>query len=403
MSTRAQVYVYGVIVAGLVFGALTWLDAHPLINSWIPLVVLSALATLSQLYKTVFTAEAGSDTTISLSPMMMFFSAGLILLPSSYFVLLVLIPHLVEWGKERYLKTRNLPVWYIQPFNIANHILNGLVAQKIYTALITSSLPGHSELVASLAASLAYALLNHAILGQALVFARGLTWKQTGLFTLWEFATDWMTLCMGVVLAILWQYDAALSILGLPALLLLKRAFSIPSLMREANEDSKTGLYNLRRFRELLDLEFKRAQRFNRPIAIIFADLDLLRNINNTYGHPAGDVVLIGISKIIKSSIREFDIPARFGGEEFIIALPETEIDQAKEVAERIRAQVEATEFHDKNTPQPIHATISLGIACYPRDAATSDDLIHMADQAVYQAKAQGRNRVVATSSAAPS
>jgi len=128
------------------------------------------------------------------------------------------------------------------------------------------------------------------------------------------------------------------------------------------------------------------------------ADLDLLRNVNNTFGHLAGDTVLTGIGRIIRETVREYDLPARFGGEEFCIVLLEAGRAEAQAFAERLRQAVQAADFEVATSPQPIHVTMSLGIACFPDDATTPTDLTHAADIAVYQAKLKGRNRVVCAS-----
>jgi diguanylate cyclase (GGDEF)-like protein len=124
-------------------------------------------------------------------------------------------------------------------------------------------------------------------------------------------------------------------------------------------------------------------------------DLDLLRKINNTYGHIAGDAVLRGVGDIFRAQVRTHDIPARFGGEEFAILLPETTPDQALELAERIRRAVEVRSFRSETSTQPLRATISLGVASFPRDAGDATQLVHRADLGVYRAKVLGRNRVV--------
>jgi diguanylate cyclase (GGDEF)-like protein/putative nucleotidyltransferase with HDIG domain len=129
------------------------------------------------------------------------------------------------------------------------------------------------------------------------------------------------------------------------------------------------------------------------------ADLDLLRDINNTYGHLAGDAVLQGIAEVFRSHLRHYDVPARFGGEEFAILLPETPPEQAFEIAERIRRTVAASAFDVETSSEPIRATVSIGIAAYPRDGSDTNELIHQADLAVYRAKLQGRNRVLDASS----
>ena len=141
--------------------------------------------------------------------------------------------------------------------------------------------------------------------------------------------------------------------------------------------------------------ELGRAQRFQRPMALIMADLDLLRDINNTYGHLAGDAVLRGISEVFRQQLRHYDVPARFGGEEFSILLPETPPEQAFEIADRIRRSVAARLFEVETSSEPIRATISMGVAAFPRDGQDANELVHQADLAVYRAKLQGRNRVL--------
>jgi diguanylate cyclase (GGDEF)-like protein/putative nucleotidyltransferase with HDIG domain len=129
------------------------------------------------------------------------------------------------------------------------------------------------------------------------------------------------------------------------------------------------------------------------------ADLDLLRDINNTYGHLAGDAVLQGLAEVFRSHLRHYDVPARFGGEEFAILLPETAPEQAFEIAERIRKAVAERAFDVETSSEPIRATVSIGVAAYPRDGVDTNELIHQADLAVYRAKLQGRNRVLDASS----
>src|SRR6188472_566274 len=137
----------------------------------------------------------------------------------------------------------------------------------------------------------------------------------------------------------------------------------------------------------------------DRPMSIIMADLDLLRDINNSYGHLAGDAVLQGIAEVFRKQLRHYDVPARFGGEEFAILLPETPPEQALEIAERIRRAVADRRFEVETSSEPIRATVSIGVAGYPRDGSDANELIHQADLAVYRAKLQGRNRVLDASS----
>src|SRR5438874_11127847 len=134
-------------------------------------------------------------------------------------------------------------------------------------------------------------------------------------------------------------------------------------------------------------------------MSLIMADLDLLRDINNSYGHLAGDAVLKGIAEVFRAQLRHYDVPARFGGEEFSILLPETPPEQALEIAERIRRAVAEHPFDVETSSEPLRVTVSIGVAGFPKDATDANELIHQADLAVYRAKLQGRNRVLGASS----
>src|SRR5438045_1468325 len=129
------------------------------------------------------------------------------------------------------------------------------------------------------------------------------------------------------------------------------------------------------------------------------AYLDLPRYINNSYGHLAGDAVLKGIAEVFRAQLRHYDVPARFGGEEFSILLPETPPEQALEIAERIRRAVAERAFDVETSSEPIRVTVSIGVAGFPKDATDANELIHQADLAVYRAKLQGRNRILGASS----
>jgi diguanylate cyclase (GGDEF)-like protein len=207
-------------------------------------------------------------------------------------------------------------------------------------------------------------------------------------------STDVGLFALGVGVAGYWDTNRWLTLFVLAPLVIIHRAMHVPQLEEEAKVDAKTGLFNVREFAAALQTEVARARRFGRPLALLMADLDYLRTINNTHGHLAGDAVLTGIAEIFRENVREYDVPSRFGGEEFSILLPETSFDEALEVAERIRAAVEERTFVASTSEEPIRATVSIGVACLPQDAVDATSLIHAADVAVYSAKAAGRNRV---------
>jgi diguanylate cyclase (GGDEF)-like protein/putative nucleotidyltransferase with HDIG domain len=210
--------------------------------------------------------------------------------------------------------------------------------------------------------------------------------------------TDFIMIYLGYVVAVLWQLNPFLIIPALLPLVLMYRALMIPALKQQAQTDGKTGLLNARHFADVFTEELERAQRAQRPLAVIMADLDLLRMVNNTYGHLAGDAILSGVGALIRKTIRSNDIAGRFGGEEFAILLPEAGPAEAQALAQRMRMAIEAASFEVSTSPTPIRATMSLGVACYPEDGNTTVSLIQAADMAVYHAKFNGRNQVVMAS-----
>src|SRR6185503_7037342 len=235
--------------------------------------------------------------------------------------------------------------------------------------------------------------------GLMLHFARGHTLRETGLFELEHLATDLVLAALGVATYAFWEFNPWLIPFAIAPLVLVHRSLAVPQLQAEARIDPKTGLFNARHFAAALSEEIGRAQRFERPMSLIMADLDLLRDINNSYGHLAGDAVLKGIADVFRQQLRHYDVPARFGGEEFSILLPETPPEQAMEIAERIRRAVAQRTFDVETSSEPIRATVSIGVAGYPKDGTDANELIHQADLAVYRAKLQGRNRVLSASS----
>ena len=392
MSKQAWAYILSIIALGSVVMALSLPTAALLNTEWPLLLVLIALTTIAHFYM----SDTASHEAWAVN--LVFLFAGLVLLSPFDFALLVIIPHLFEWGYEVWIKkSTRLRNWYIQPFNIAVHLVAGFVARALFLALNPdpANLVSLTAFLAAAAAMLGYLVVNHLLVGYVLVFARGVTLRASGVFERANLIGDLTQFGLGYVVAVVWDINPVLIVPTLAPLLLIFRAIQVPKLKKEANTDAKTGLWNTRHFNEAFGVELERAQRFERPLAVIMADLDLLRNVNNTYGHLAGDAVLTRIGQIIRESIRDYDLAARFGGEEFAIVLLEAEVEGARAFADRIRNTIALAEFAIPTSPTPIHVTMSLGVACYPSDAGTANELVHLADVAVYQAKLRGRNRVV--------
>jgi diguanylate cyclase (GGDEF)-like protein len=392
MSKKATAYILSILaIAGMIV-AFSLSSSDRLSTEWLLLLVLVVLTSIAHLYM----SDTASHEAWGIN--LVFLFTGVVLLNSFDFGLLVIIPHVIEWGYEVWIKkSTRLRNWYIQPFNIAVHLIAGFIARTLFLAL-NQDPTNLATIAAFLAAAVAiagYLAVNHALVGFVLVFARSVTLRESGVFEPGNLIGDLTQFSLGYVVAVVWQINPVLLLPTLAPLLLIFRAIQVPRLTKEAHTDAKTGLWNMRHFNEIFSAELARARRFERPLAVVMADLDLLRNVNNTYGHLAGDAVLTGIGRIIRQGIRDYDLAARFGGEEFSIVLLEADVEAARTFANRIRMKIAETEFVIPTSPTPIHVTMSLGVACYPDDADTANDLIQLADVAVYQAKLHGRNRVV--------
>ena len=159
-----------------------------------------------------------------------------------------------------------------------------------------------------------------------------------------------------------------------------------------AFKDGLTNLFNHRYFQEQLNKAFQRAARYNRQLTLAIIDIDHFKQINDRYGHPVGDEILQEIAKHLYQGSRQTDIVARYGGEEFAIIMDETHWKDAFLAVERLRESVAQREFSVEG--EILHCTLSIGLANYPEHALDKNEIIKFADQALYQAKGNGRNRV---------
>ncbi len=380
LSSSTKLYLYFIYAAGIAI--FIWqMSRIDLSSPWV-LGVLCLLASLALIFK-VEGATNCSHYTFSF--LVYGFTFAVYGIPGA--VLVIVVSNLAEW-------IWNKPPWYIQLFNSACYVLVALVAGLFYRWINPDNTLVSWQAMLAIATSMAaFNLLNHLLVGIVVWLARGENFKRSGVFDFFPLMLDLTLLYFGASLSFVWAYNRFALVLFLVPLYLIYSTLRVPALERKTEIDNKTGLFNHEYFKQQFNSELSRANRFDHPLTVIMADLDLLRNINNTYGHLAGDEVLIGIASILKQSIREYDVAARFGGEEFAILLPETTIQHAYDRAEYIRKTIEDMEFTVPTNVTPIKVTMSFGIACRESFSQTTDEIIHNADTALYHSKLSGRNQ----------
>ncbi|MEA2374384.1 MAG: hypothetical protein QOD53_847 [Thermoleophilaceae bacterium] len=162
----------------------------------------------------------------------------------------------------------------------------------------------------------------------------------------------------------------------------------------QAVTDELTGLYNRSHFHDTLDSEIERSRRFGSDVGLVMLDIDDFKQVNDSFGHPQGDVVLIEVARVLREHSRDIDEPARYGGEELAVILPQTDLGGAELLAERMRSAIEGLRIKRADGGEPLRVTASFGVASLPACAPDKDGLIAEADAALYRAKRAGKNRV---------
>ncbi|HUJ79699.1 MAG TPA: sensor domain-containing diguanylate cyclase [Nitrospiria bacterium] len=173
----------------------------------------------------------------------------------------------------------------------------------------------------------------------------------------------------------------------------IERAYLYQKMADLAVTDDLTKLFNFRYLDQTLDIEIRRGQRYGANVSLIFLDMDYFKQVNDRYGHLMGSRVLIEVAQILIQNLRDVDIIARYGGDEFVVVLPETPLDVTYRIAQRLRVALREHTFLEAEG-HPITLTASYGIASYPTHARNKKDLIRLADQAMYRAKNSGRDQI---------
>jgi diguanylate cyclase (GGDEF)-like protein len=384
LPDSARTFLYGAVAAAVVATAATAAAPEAQVRWEIFLAVLAGGA-LAQVFATHTPGNQVFHTGLAFSV------AAALLLPPELVVVVCVLQHVPEWLRQRY-------PWFIQSFNIANVVLSGLAAWSVRAALGTNgmhvgiSAKTSDVLVASCAAA-TFVLVNHALLARMLRLARGHDLSASGLFTLDALIQDGVVAAVGVGVAFALLHSWALAVVAALPLVLIQRALALPTLREQAYTDHKTGLLNSRGIDQPARNEFARSRRLGHPLTVLVCDLDDLREINTRFGHLEGDAAIVAVASAFKAELRQYDLCARFGGDEFLVVLPETGEDEALEVAARIQRWLEANPIPTRDGPLTVG--VSIGTAEMRDDETRIGDTMERADAAMYEKKRGGGRSLI--------
>lgn len=350
---------------------------HASARHWQAVALLTALAALTPLF-TVYGPEFTVYDTASV------FVVAAALLTSPALAAFVGIPACLVDALRRRVSVVSLA-----------HNSAAIAVAAFVTSLVAHASSGLAPVPRALALLVALASYACIITGADALFgyfARGSSRPQLPATAL---AAEAALASIGVGFAALLGADPWRAPFALAPLLFIHRLQRLPALEDEAARDAKTGLLNMRCFERELERLCPPGRELPRPLSLLVIDLDHLREINNRFGHLAGDAVICAVARLIDGELRPADRAARFGGEEFVVAMPEIAPEDAVAVAARLREAVASSLFHATDPPLTCRATVSIGVAHAPLDATTPRELLHAADLAVLQAKLLGRNRIV--------
>lgn len=382
-ATR-RLTVLAVLFAGVVLGvAIALLPGRRPLAWWAVLPVLWLGAVLSARRVTTAGLHRGGKEVLILPVGQYLFAAALLLDPISIAALAVALPSLRPAPRSILVR--------------CSRILTMLASSATYWLLIGEQHPrinGDESwwlVFAIVCAMVVHTLAESALVSVSARFTVGTPARDTNIWTLYHALRDFWELAIGAVGAVLALVDPPLVLLMIPVVVLAVEHIRLEGETKQSRLDPRTELLNVRGFEELAAKEIERATALDRPMSLLVADLDHLREINNAHGHRAGDAVISVVGRRILSSTRRDDVVARVGGEEFVALLPDVGIDVATRVAERMRSSVA-----DSPVEAPagrLMATLSIGVAQW-RSGETLEELFDRADAAMYVAKQNGRNRV---------
>ncbi len=387
---QALLFVWTCDLVAIAIFATYWFVYSPELSdlftpSFIIWIVLLCLARHGGLFKFV-------DSKISAGLGNVFEFAALIILPFPLFVLSIIISCFINIA-SRIQKKHNEP--FLGPdFNAANVIIGGLLSIWVFNGVV--NMFQGSDLTFTIALFLqamvfeAFLLI---MLNTLISLDEKTPWKEGPAIKSDALITGGILIITGSLLATTYLYNPYLPLFFIVPAILLQ------GLLKNANKanlvyiDEKTGIYNYRYFDEKINELYINCKKQGKSLSLVFGDMDYLRDVNNNFGHSAGDEAITAIGQVFKRRQQDKFISARFGGEEFVMILPNTDKKTAYIQAEAVRQMVEELDMHSEEKVK-IPLTISLGVASYPEDAEDIHSLIQASDEALYEAKKNGRNRV---------
>ncbi len=318
--------------------------------------------------------------------------AALIILPLPLFALSLVISAAVNIA-DRFRKKHPEP--FTGPdFNASSTMIVGTIGYSIFW-LIIETMPG-SEIfftIALLLNTAMYGILKIFLINTLISLDEGIAWKTGPAIKVDTVLTEGILLITGAILAITYLYNPYL------ILFLIVPAVLLQDLLQKANKaeliyiDEKTGIHNYRYFDEKINEMYTTSQKNGTSLSLVFGDIDFLRDVNNNFGHSIGDDAITAVGQAFKQSLQTNFTAARFGGEEFVMIMPETSKQEALAHAEELREKVKTLDVRGEKD-EKVALTISLGISTYPEDAHDIHTLIQTADEALYEAKRKGRDQV---------
>lgn len=380
---RVRLFIGSVVLTAGALAAYAARIAAPLaLREWAAIFVFGSLAAASHFRPTW---SQNQQSKYNLVPAAYFAMAMVLPLPA---IPLVIIASWLPWSIMKFRRFQ--PALLVEvSFNLSLDIIVAVVSRFVFQV---GSAVVPSPTLAQLVSAVTFVGLQTALVATIVVLYRRIPYREVDTLKVNSISAELSTVIVGGITALLFRLDPmSLAMIFLP-LGYLQYVMDKVKNQQAAFLDAKTGVYNYRYLDERLPKEIERARNTGVPLSVVFSDLDFLREINNNHGHLAGDLAIQHVASVLKNCLQDNQFAARFGGEEFVMVLPQVDHAGALRIAELARARVAESTIRSGETQ--FRVTMSFGVATVPDDALNVRDLIHTADLAVYQAKASGRNCV---------